>query len=452
MFRRILVANRGEIALRVLRAAHGLGIETVAAYSEGDRGAAWLEHADRTVCIGPARSSDSYLNAQAILQAAEQNGCQAIHPGYGFLSENARFAAACVQQGLTFVGPRASSIARMGDKSEAKRSARAAGLPTIPGSEGVVPDVETARTLASDIGYPVLLKARSGGGGRGMRACADERALRRAFEEASLEADKAFGDAGLYLEKRIESGRHIEFQVLCDALGGGVHLGERECSVQRNHQKLIEESPSPAISERFRDDFGARVAEASVRLGYRNAGTFEFLRDPEGKLYFMEMNTRLQVEHPVTEMVTGIDLVEEQLRIAANEPLRFAQRDVVIDGHAIEMRINAEDPDHGFRPEPGEITGFEPPPATIGDARVRWDSAVRTGVRIPPHYDSMIGKLIVHAADRSGAIDAAIRALDALRIEGVRTTRDLHARILRHERFTSGAYDVDFLGSSGLVG
>ncbi len=452
MFRRLLVANRGEIALRVLRAARGMGIETVAAYSEGDRDAAWLEHADRTICIGPARSSDSYLNVRAILQAAEQTDCQAVHPGYGFLSENALFAAACAQQGLTFVGPGAGSIARMGDKSEAKRSARAAGLPTIPGSEGVIPTFEEARALAGEIGYPVLLKARSGGGGRGMRACADEAALRRGFEEASLEADKAFGDAGLYLEKRIRTGRHIEFQVLCDALGGGVHLGERECSVQRNHQKLIEESPSPVIDAGLRAEFGDRVAAAAVRLGYRNAGTFEFLREPDGTLYFMEMNTRLQVEHPVTEMVTGVDLVEEQLRVAANEPLRIAQRDVAFEGHAIEMRINAEDPADGFRPDPGEITAFEPPPETLGDARVRWDAAVRAGSRIPPHYDSMIGKLIVHAGDRAGAIDAAIRALGALRIEGIRTTRDLHVSILKHERFASGTYDVDFLGASGLLG
>jgi acetyl-CoA carboxylase biotin carboxylase subunit len=452
VFRRLLVANRGEIALRVLRAARSLGMETVAVHSEADREAPWLEHADRSVCIGPARSGDSYLDARKVLQAAEQTECQAIHPGYGFLSENGAFAAACEQQGITFVGPGPGVIRRMGDKAAAKRGAAEAGLPTIPGSVGLVESADRAAEVAREIGYPVLLKARSGGGGRGMRACADPESLRRAFEEASREAESAFGDAGLYLEKRIEGGRHVEFQVLCDAFGNGIHLGERECSVQRNHQKLIEESPSPALDDDERRAFGARVAKAAVALGYRNAGTVEFLRDRDGRLYFMEMNTRLQVEHPVTEMVTGVDLVEAQLRIAANRPLWLGQDQIESRGHAVELRINAEDPDRGFRPDPGELTAFEPPPAELAGCRVRWDSAVRSGYRIPPHYDSMIGKLIVHGPDRATAIAGAVEALRVLRVEGVATTRDLHLRILQHDTFRSGEYDVDFVRNSGVVG
>jgi acetyl-CoA carboxylase biotin carboxylase subunit len=451
VFRRLLVANRGEIALRVLRAAKSMDIETVAVHSDADRDAPWLEAADLTVCIGPARSGASYLDPRKVLQAAEQTECQAIHPGYGFLSENAGFAAACEQQGVAFVGPGPGVIRRMGDKAEAKRGAAEAGLPTIPGSEGILESAARAAEVAGEIGYPVLLKARSGGGGRGMRACDDPAALRRAFEEASREAEGAFGDAGLYLEKRIEGGRHVEFQVLCDAFGNGVHLGERECSVQRNHQKLVEESPSPALDRDARRTFGERVATAAVALGYRNAGTVEFLRDRDGSLYFMEMNTRLQVEHPVTEMVTGIDLVEAQLRIAANQPLWFRQDEIRFAGHAVELRINAEDPDREFRPDPGMLTAFEAPPEEIAGCRVRWDSAVRNGYRIPPHYDSMIGKLIVHGPDRETAIDGAAAALRALRIEGVATTRSLHLRILDHERFRSGAYDVDFVRTSGVV-
>jgi len=452
VFRRVLVANRGEIAARIVRAARSLGIETVVVHSEADRGAPWLDGADRSICIGPARSTESYLDMRAILQAAEQSECGAIHPGYGFLSENAAFAAACAQHGLAFVGPGPGAIRRMGDKSEAKRSAKRAGLPTIPGSDDVLSGPDDAVRQAREIGYPVLLKARSGGGGRGMRECRDENGLRVAFEQAALEADKAFGDAGLYLEKRIESGRHVEFQVLVDGFGAAVHLGERECSVQRNHQKLIEESPSPAIGGDTRSEFGARVATAAADLGYRNAGTVEFLRDADGRLYFMEMNTRLQVEHPVTEMITGVDLVVEQFRIAADRPLGLAQSGVRFEGHAIEFRINAEDPARGFRPDPGEIVAFEPPPDRIGDARVRWDSAVRPGYRIPPHYDSLIGKLIVHAADRPAAIEAGRRALESLRIEGVATTRDLHLRVLAHERFRRGDYDVDFVRDSRIAG
>ena len=325
MFRRILIANRGEIALRVIRACEALGVETVAVFSEADRGAPWLRRAGRAVCIGPARAEESYLNADAILQAAEQTECQAIHPGYGFLAENALFAARCEQQGVTFIGPGPDAIRRMGDKAEAKHTMATAGLPTIPGSEGTLAGVREALVQAAAIGYPVLLKATAGGGGRGMRGCEGEQELERAFAEAALEAEKAFGNPGLYLEKFLAGGRHVEFQVLCDAFGRAVHLGERECSVQRHHQKLIEESPSPVVDAPTRQSVGARVARAAAGFGYRNAGTVEFLRAPEGRLFFMEMNTRLQVEHPVTEMVSGVDLVVEQIRIAALHPLRLRQ-------------------------------------------------------------------------------------------------------------------------------
>ena len=452
MFRTVLVANRGEIALRILRACRRLGVEGVAVHSAADRDGPWLAEADRTVCIGPARSDASYLDADAVLQAAEQTDCQAIHPGYGFLSENAIFAARCEQQGITFVGPPAAAIRLMGDKARAKATMAASGLPTIPGSEGVLSGIEEARELASNIGYPVLLKASAGGGGRGMRRCDTPRDLDRAFIEAAREAETAFGDAALYLEKFIDGGRHIEFQLLCDAFGSGIHLGERECSVQRKHQKLIEESPSPIVDAKTRDTLGRRIATALAALGYRGAGTVEFLRAPDGLYYFMEMNTRLQVEHPVTEMVTGVDLVAEQLRIAANVPLTLAQDDVTFDGHAIEFRINAEDPTAGFRPDPGEIRAFTPPTLAAGTARVRWDSAVCAGYRIPPHYDSMIGKLIVHAVDREAALAAATMALGSLVVEGVHTTRDFHLRVLEAPRFRSGDYDIHFLDDAGLAG
>ena len=451
MFRRILVANRGEIALRVLRACRELGVESVIVYSEADREAPWLEHADQRVCIGPARADRSYLDAGAILQAAEQTDARAIHPGYGFLSENAVFAARCEQQGITFIGPGPDAIRRMGDKAEAKRTIAGAGLPTIPGSKDVLPDTAAAAELADEIGFPVLLKATAGGGGKGMRRCDSADDLVRAFSEASIEAEKAFGNPGLYMERFLEGGRHVEFQILCDTAGNGIHLGERECSVQRNHQKLIEESPSPGVRAELRKTMGERVAQASAAIGYRNAGTVEFLMDAEGRLYFMEMNTRLQVEHPVTEMVTGVDLVEQQLRVAAGQPLALAQQDIKLEGHAIELRINAEDPEQNFRPDPGEISHFAPPPEEIVGARVRWDSAIRSGYRIPPHYDSMIGKLIVHGPDRPQTIDAAITALDAMELTGIHSTVALQRRILDHPDFRSGQYDVNFLGRSGLL-
>jgi len=451
LFRRILVANRGEIALRIVRTCRELGVQTVVVYSEADRDAPWLEQADRTVCIGPARPGDSYLNQAAILQAAEQTECGAIHPGYGFLSENAVFAARCEQQGLSFIGPSSGAIRRMGNKAAARQAMSAAGLASIPGSAGVLPDARRAAACADEIGYPVLLKASAGGGGKGMRRAASAAEIEVAFGEAALEADKAFGDPSLYLEKYVEGGRHIEFQVLCDAFGHAVHLGERECSIQRQHQKLVEEAPSPVVDRKTRTTLGRRVAETVGALGYRGAGTVEFLRDADGNFYFMEMNTRLQVEHPVTEMLTGTDLVAAQLEIAANRPLSLSQKTIRFSGHAIELRINAEDPDADFRPDPGRIERFVAPVADSADVRVRWDSAVREGYRIPPYYDSMIGKLIVHAPDRDAALAGAAAALGRLEIEGVRTTASFHRRLLADAGFKSGCYDVDYVASSGLL-
>ena len=452
MFRRVLIANRGEIALRVIRACRLLGIETVAVYSQADRDGPWLRLTDRAVCIGPASAAASYLDAGAILQAAEQTDCQAIHPGYGFLAENALFAARCQQQGIAFIGPGPDAIRRMGDKAEARRTMAALGLPTIPGSAGVLAGLEEARREAAAIGYPVLLKATAGGGGKGMRACATEGDLPGAFAEAGREAEGAFGNPGLYVEKLIAGGRHVEFQVLCDHHGRAVHLGERECSVQRHHQKLVEESPSPAIRPATREALGARVARAVEAIGYRNAGTVEFLRAPDGALYFMEMNTRIQVEHGVTELVTGIDLVAEQIRIAAGHPLRQRQKEMRLTGHAIELRINAEDPDAGFRPDPGTITAFVPPPAARPGITVRWDSAIEAGYRIPPQYDSLVGKLMVHGPDRGAALEGAKEALASLRLEGVRTTIPLLGRILDDPDFARGDYDVAFLEHLGLAG
>jgi acetyl-CoA carboxylase biotin carboxylase subunit len=447
----VLIPNRGEIALRLLRACRELGIETVVAHSEADRGAPWLAAADRAVCLGPAPASASYLNQTAILQVAEQEHCQALHPGYGFLSENATFAARCAQQGITFVGPSAGALQLLGDKSAAKRSLAAAGLDPIPGSAGVLSGPAEALAVASDIGYPVLLKATAGGGGKGMRLCRDASSLDAAFAEASIEADKAFGERGLYLEKLLVGARHVEFQVLVDGYGQSLHLGERECSIQRQHQKLVEEAPSPVVDAALRDRMGRRAAEALARLGYRGAGTVEFLRDADGRFYFMEVNARLQVEHPVTEMLTGVDLVAEQLRIAANQRLALVARPDPFQGHAIEFRINAEDPARQFRPDPGRIERFRPPPAEGSGVRVRWDSAICEGYRVPPHYDSLLGKLIVHAADRQTALAGARRALAGMVVEGVRTTRDLHLRLLEDAGFCSGRYDIHYLRDSGLV-
>ena len=451
MFQRVLIANRGEIAARVIRACRELGLATVAVHSEADANAPWLAGAGRTVCLGPGAAARSYLDADAILQAAEQTEAGAIHPGYGFLSENAVFAARCAQHGIAFVGPGPQAIARMGDKIGAKRTMAGAGVPTIPGSLDPLTSAAHAAELAGQVGYPVLLKATAGGGGKGMRRCDDATQLARAFDEAAIEADKAFGNAELYLEKYLEGGRHIEIQILADAYGNVVHLGERECSIQRNHQKLVEESPSPALTPEERADLGARAAKASASFGYVNAGTLEFLRSGDGKMYFMEMNTRLQVEHPVTEMVTGIDLVKAQLRIAAGEPLALRQSEVAFNGHAIEFRINAEDPDRGFRPDPGLVTAVVTPTVSRPGASVRWDAGVATGWRVPSHYDSLIGKVIVHAATRDEAIAASKEALGSFRVEGIKTTIPLHLRLLDDGAFARGEYDVAHLVRSGLV-
>jgi acetyl-CoA carboxylase biotin carboxylase subunit len=441
MFRSVLIANRGEIALRVIRACKELGIRTVAVSSEADRHSPHLEQADKVVVIGGSRSSESYLNMDAILQAAVQNECQALHPGYGFLAENALFSALCAQSKVTFIGPPPGATRLMGDKARARETMRRLGLDPIPGTEGTLSGVDAAAAIAGDIGYPVLLKATAGGGGKGMRVVREAGDVKRAFEEASMEAEKAFGNPSLYMEKYITAGRHIEFQVLADAFGDAVYLGERECSIQRSHQKLIEEAPSPVMTADLRREFGSKVARAVAAVGYVNAGTVEFLRDSDGKLYFMEVNARLQVEHPVTEMVTGIDIVKEQLAIAANCPLSIKQEDVSLDGHAIEVRINAEDPERGFKPDPGTVKVFEPP----AGKSVRVDTHVRAGYTIPPFYDSLICKLIGHGRDRKAAIKTVIEALRAFRIEGVKTTIPIHIGILSTPEFARGEYDTGFV-------
>ena len=441
MFRSVLIANRGEIALRVIRACKEAGIRTVAVYSEADRTSPHLDHADEVVCIGGSRSADSYLNMEAIVQAAVQNDCQALHPGYGFLAENPLFSDLCTQSKVTFIGPPPHAIRLMGDKARARATMTSLGLDPIPGSEGTLRDLDHAREAVSQIGCPVLLKASAGGGGKGMRVVEKEGDLEHAFNEASLEAEKAFANPALYMEKYITRGRHIEFQILADVFGNAVHLGERECSVQRSHQKLVEESPSPVIDETTRRNLGKKVTEAVAAIGYVNAGTVEFLRDSAGNLYFMEMNTRLQVEHPVTEMVTGFDIVAEQLRIAANCPLSITQEDIELKGHAIEVRINAEDPDQAFKPDPGKITAFEPPELDS----VRVDTHIREGYTIPPFYDSLICKLIGHGKDRNAAIKTVKNALENFKIEGVKTTIPIHIEILSAGEFKKGTYDTGFI-------
>ena len=444
MFKRILVANRGEIALRVIRACSKLGIQSVAVYSEADAESPHLEEADRSICIGPAKSSLSYLNMEAIIQAAEQNDCCAIHPGYGFLAENALFSELCEQAKMTFIGPTASAIRLMGDKATARETMRSAGLPVIPGSRGTLKNEKEGLESARSIGFPVLLKATAGGGGRGMRRVDSESEFQQKYQEASLESEKAFGNPGLYMEKYIVDGRHIEFQVMADAFGNVVHLGERECSAQRRHQKLLEESPSPVIDDETRRTLGEKIRSALGVIGYRNAGTMEFFRDQDGHLYFMEMNTRLQVEHPVTEMVTGVDLVVEQIRVSANEPLSINQENISIKGHAIECRINAEDPDDDFKPSPGTVSGFVPP-EDMSEVEVRVDSHVQAGYNIPVYYDSMIAKLIVRGEDRDAARLGMINALQDFNIEGIKTTIPVHLKIMNNPDFSAGRYDTGFI-------
>jgi acetyl-CoA carboxylase biotin carboxylase subunit len=439
MFDKILIANRGEIALRVLRAAKELGVQTVAVYSTADRDAMHVKLADESVCIGPPPARDSYLNIPALLAACEITGADAIHPGYGFLSENARFAEICEDHGITFIGPKAEHIRIMGDKIEAKKTARRLGIPCVPGSDGGITDDEEALRVADDIGFPVLVKAAAGGGGRGMKVARTREDLSDALATARMEAKAAFGDDAVYLEKYLEKPRHIEIQVLGDGRGNAVHLAERDCSLQRRHQKVWEEGPSPALNESQREKIGGIVAKAMQDLQYLGAGTIEFLYE-NGEFYFIEMNTRIQVEHPVTESITGIDLVIEQIRIAAGSPLSFTQDDVRLSGHAIECRINAEHP-ATFRPSPGRISYYHPP----GGLGVRVDSAVYQGYMIPPNYDSLVGKLIVHGRTRNEALMRLRRALDELIVDGVETTTPLFRTLVRNQDIQNGVYDIHWL-------
>jgi acetyl-CoA carboxylase biotin carboxylase subunit len=441
MFRKVLVANRGEIALRVIRACRELRIATVAVFSEADRDSLHVRLADESVCIGPPQPVQSYNHVARIISAAEIAGAEAIHPGYGFLAENAHFAEVCESCGFTFIGPTAEMIRRMGDKVEARRTMQAAGLPVVPGSEGAVPDVDEAVELARGIGFPVIIKAAAGGGGRGMRVAWDEKQLRISFGIAQAEAGAAFSNDAVYLEKFIVRPRHIEFQLFGDGQGNLVHLGERECSVQRNHQKLIEEAPSPLLTDEQRRRIGALAVRGAQSIGYRGAGTMEFLFDQDGSHYFMEMNTRIQVEHPVTEEVTGLDLVKEQILVAAGEPLSVTQDDVRWEGHAIECRINAEDHEHGFRPSPGTITYFYRP----GGPGLRMDSHVYAGYTVPPYYDSMIGKLIARGKDRPEALRRMEIALEELIIEGIKTTIPFHLLALHADAFRRGDLDTHFV-------
>ncbi|WCF06326.1 acetyl-CoA carboxylase biotin carboxylase subunit [Paenibacillus thiaminolyticus] len=440
-FHKILIANRGEIAVRIIRACRELGIATVAVYSEADREALHVRLADEAYCIGPTASKDSYLNFTNLMSVATLTECDAVHPGYGFLAENADFAEICESCGITFIGPSADAIERMGDKSVAKQTMKDAGVPVIPGSDGLVEDLEQALMIARDIGYPVIIKATAGGGGKGIRIAEDEGALIKQMTAAQQEAEKAFGNPGVYLEKYLTGMKHVEIQIIADKHGHAVHLGERDCSVQRRRQKLVEEAPCPVLTPEVRERMGEAAVRAALAVDYSGAGTLEFLLGPDGNFYFMEMNTRIQVEHPVTEMITGIDLIQEMIRVAQGEPLSFRQEDVVIDGWAIECRINAEDPARNFMPSAGQI-GFYLPPGGFG---VRVDSAAYPGCQISPHYDSMIAKLIVWAPTREEAIDRMKRALAEFAIEGIHTTIPFHIRLLEHPTFIKGDFDIKFL-------
>lgn len=447
MYKRILVANRGEIALRIIRACRELGVETVAIFSEADRGAAYLDLADEAFCVGPAKGADSYRKIDRVISAAEIGNVQAIHPGYGFLAENAHFNEVCRSCKIDFIGPTPEAMARLGDKNTARKLAREANVPVVPGSAGLISDEDEALRVAHEIGFPVLVKASAGGGGRGMRVALNDLALKTALAQASSEAEAAFGDGSIYLEKYVEHPRHVEVQILADHHGNVVHLWERDCSTQRRHQKLIEESPSPHLTQETR----VAICESAVRLvkaaGYTNAGTVEFIVDTHGNFYFIEVNARIQVEHPVTEMMTGIDLIKSQIRVASGEPLPFSQPDIVARGAAIECRINAEDPARNFQPSPGKIERMIAP----GGFGVRFDSHAHPGYVVSPHYDSMIGKLIVHQPTRKEAIVCMLRALDELRIEGIKTTIPLHREILRHAAFAEGRIDTTFVERSGLT-
>jgi acetyl-CoA carboxylase biotin carboxylase subunit len=437
--RKLLIANRGEIALRIHRACHEMGIKTVAVHSTADADAMHVRLADEAICIGPPAAADSYLNIPNIISAAEISGADAIHPGYGFLSENAKFAEIVELHNLIFVGPKPEHIRVMGDKVEAKRTAGALGLPLVPGSDGAIHDVDEAKALAESIGYPVIIKAASGGGGRGMKVCQSPDQLETLIAQAGTEAKAAFGDATVYMEKYLGNPRHIEFQVFGDGEGQAIHLGERDCSLQRRHQKVLEEAPSPVITAEERDRMGGIVAKAMADMGYRGAGTIEFLWE-NGEFYFIEMNTRLQVEHPVTEAITGLDLVREQIRIAEGHALTLRQEDVVFRGHAIECRINAEDP-RTFTPSPGLVKQYHAP----GGMHVRVDSGLYAGYKVPPYYDSMIAKLIVYGTTREGALRRLRRALEEFVIEGMKTTIPLHQALLDDPEFREGTYTIKWL-------
>ena len=443
MFKRVLIANRGEIAVRIIRALRELDIEPVVVYSQADAEALHVQLAEHAYCIGPARSADSYLNVEAILTVAQATGCDAIHPGYGFLSENPDFADACLQAGLAFIGPSGDVIRAMGNKAAARRLMISAGVPVVPGSDGALDNVQQARAVAEGIGYPVLIKASAGGGGRGMRRVFAPEQLETLFEEARSEALACFGNGELYMEKLVLNPRHIEFQIMADRQGNVIHLGDRDCSIQRRNQKMLEESPSKALSPQLRERMGAAAVAAARAAGYENAGTIEFVLDQEGNFYFIEMNTRIQVEHPVTEMVTGLDLVREQIRVAAGLPLSVRQEEVCLRGHAIECRINAEDPRRAFRPSPGTVEFLHLP----GGYGVRVDTALYTGYDLPPYYDSLMAKLIVCAPTRLEAIRRMRRCLEELVIHGPVHNGDLLHQILYHPDFVRGNYDTGFLAA-----
>lgn len=448
MVRKLLIANRGEIAVRIIRACREMGIASVAVYSEADKESLHVQLADEAVCIGPAPSSKSYLNMERIISAALVTGADAIHPGFGFLSENAAFAECCEKCGITFVGPPSSVIRSMGNKQEARNTMIKANVPVIPGTETSVYDGETGRKLAEEIGYPVMIKAALGGGGKGMRTAFSPEEFLRSFQTAQKEAVASFGDGTMYIEHFVENPRHIEFQILADKEGNVVHLGERDCSVQRNHQKMIEESPSPAVPKALREKMGEAAVKAAKAAHYENAGTIEFLLEKNGSFYFMEMNTRIQVEHPVTECVTGLDLIKEQIKIASGQRLSVMQEDIKIQGHAIECRLNAENPQMGFRPSPGKISELHLP----GGQGVRVDTDIYPGCTVSPYYDSMLAKLIVHGKDRQEAIAKMISALGEVWIEGIDTNVDYQFEILHHPDYQSGNFDIEFLNTHVIGG
>ncbi|MCH1981858.1 acetyl-CoA carboxylase biotin carboxylase subunit [Ruminococcus sp. OA3] len=441
MIKKVLIANRGEIAVRIIRACREMGIATVAVYSEADRDALHTLLADEAICIGPAPSKESYLNMERILSATITMEADAVHPGFGFLSENSKFAQMCEKCGITFIGPKSDVIARMGNKAEARNTMIAAHVPVVPGSTESILDVKKGKKAAADIGYPVMIKAASGGGGRGMRVAMSPEEFDAQFQTAQREAEQGFSDPTMYIERFVQEPRHIEFQILADRYGNVVHLGERDCSVQRRHQKMIEESPSPAISEDLRAEMGRAAVKAALAAGYENAGTIEFLVDKNREFFFIEMNTRIQVEHPVTEAVTGLDLIKEQIRIASGEKLPFSQDDICLRGHAMECRINAENPDKNFMPCPGTIQDSHFP----GGNGVRIDSAVYNGYQIPPNYDSMIAKVIVHGANREEALQKMRSALDEMVIEGVDTNKEYQMQIIEHQVFREGKQDTSFI-------